>query len=119
MQYHNVITMTFHHLVGSDVPFDRLTHGGSVRRYTDLTPARLYRISKTSLQALLHMFYQRHGFHIFLLQVLVQLGFEALERLRTPEDHQQPLVAATKATRTIIILWARGLRDQGRSFFLS
>jgi hypothetical protein len=52
-----------------------------------LTLARLYRISKASLQALLHMFYQRHGFegfHIFLLQVLVQLGFDALKRLRPP-----------------------------------
>jgi hypothetical protein len=101
MQYHNVITMTFHHLLGSDVPFDRLTHGESVHKYTDLTPARLYRVSKASLQALLHMFYQRHGFedpHIFL---------------------QQPLVAATKATRATLILCAKVLRDQGRNFFLS
>jgi hypothetical protein len=122
MQYYNVITMTFHHLLGSDVPFDRLTHGKSVHKYTDLTPARLFRVSKASLQALLHMFYQRHGFedpHIFLLQVLVQLGFDALEHLRTPEAHQQPLVAAIKATRATLILCAKGLRDQGRNFFLS
>jgi hypothetical protein len=68
------------------------------------------------------MFYHRHGFedyYIFLLQVLVQLGFDSLERLRTPEAQQQHFPAVMKATRATLILCAKGLRDQGRNFFLS
>jgi hypothetical protein len=68
------------------------------------------------------MFYHRHGFedyYIFLLQVLVQLGFDSLERLRTPEAQQQHFPAVMKATRATLILCAKGLRDQGRNFYLS
>jgi hypothetical protein len=122
MQYHNLVTMTSHPFLESETSFDRLTHGGSFQKYSSFSPARLYSASKASLQTLLYMFYHQHGFedyYIFLLQVLVQLGFDSLERLRTPEAQQQPLTAVMKATRATLILCAKGLRDQGRNFFLS
>jgi hypothetical protein len=122
MQYHNLATMTFHPFLQSETSFNRLTRGGSFQEYSGFSPARLYGESKASLQTLLHMFYHRHGFedyYIFLLQVLVQLGFDSLERLRTPEAQQQHFPAVMKATRATLILCAKGLRDQGRNFYLS
>lgn len=68
------------------------------------------------------MFYHRHGFeayYIFLLPILVQLGFDSIERLRTPEAQQEHFPPIMKATRATLILCATGLRDQGRNFFLS
>ncbi|RYO09559.1 hypothetical protein AA0119_g978 [Alternaria tenuissima] len=122
MQFHNLVTLTFqpflHHGTRLDQPQDR----GAFEIDASFSPARLYAASKASLQTLLHMFYHRHGFetyYIFLLPILVQLGFDSIERLRTPEAQQEHFPPIMKATRATLILCAKGLRDQGRNFFLS
>ncbi|KAL7770680.1 hypothetical protein CFE70_000618, partial [Pyrenophora teres f. teres 0-1] len=92
------------------------------QKQAGFSPTKLFIASKASLQTLLHMFYHRHGFeayYIFLLQILVQLGFDAVERLRTPEAQQKHFPVVMKATRATLILCAKGLRDQGRNFYLS
>ena len=122
MQFHNLVTLTFqpflHHGTRLDQPQDR----GAFEIDASFSPARLYAASKASLQTLVHMFYHRHGFetyYIFLLPILVQLGFDSIERLRTPEAQQEHFPPIMKATRATLILCAKGLRDQGRNFFLS
>lgn len=88
----------------------------------DFRPDILVASSKACLGTLLHMFYHRHGFDtycIFLLQVLVQLGFDALERLRIPDAQQTYSPQVLKATRSTLILCAKGMHDQGRNFYLS
>jgi hypothetical protein len=122
MQFHNLVTMTFQPFLQSEISFNQPNDKDAFQKHAGFSPAKLFAASKASLQTLLHMFYHRHGFeayYIFLLQVLVQLGFDALERLRTPEAQQEHFPAVMKATRATLILCAKGLRDQGRNFFLS
>jgi hypothetical protein len=122
MQFHNLVTMTFQPFLQSETFFNQPNDKDAFQKHSGFSPAQLITASKASLQTLLHMFYHRHGFeayYIFLLQVLVQLGFDALERLRSPEAQQQHFPAVMKATRATLILCAKGLRDQGRNFFLS
>ena len=122
MQFHNLVTMTFQPFLQHETSFNQPHDGGAFEIDAGFSPARLYTASKASLQTLLHMFYHRHGFeayYIFLLQVLVQLGFDSIERLRTPEARQEHFPAIMKATRATLILCAKGLHDQGRNFFLS
>jgi hypothetical protein len=122
MQFHNLVTMTFQPFLQSETSFNRPNDRDAFQKHSGFSPAKLFAASKASLQTLVHMFYHRHGFeayYIFLLQVLVQLGFDALERLRTPEAQQEHFPAVMKATRATLILCAKGLRDQGRNFFLS
>jgi hypothetical protein len=122
MQFHNLVTMTFQPFLQSETSFNQPDNRDAFQKYSGFSPAKLFAASKASLQTLLHMFYHRHGFesyYIFLLQVLVQLGFDALERLRSPEAQQQHFPVVMKATRATLILCAKGLRDQGRNFFLS
>jgi hypothetical protein len=122
MQFHNLVTMTFQPFLENEKSFNQPNERGAFQKYAGFSPARLYAASKASLQTLLHMFYHRHGFeayYIFLLQILVQLGFDSIERLRTPEAQQTHFPAVMKATRATLILCAKGLRDQGKNFFLS
>jgi hypothetical protein len=122
MQFHNLVTMTFQPFLQHETPLDQPHDKGAFEVDAGFSPARLYAASKASLQTLLHMFYHRHGFeayYIFLLQIFVQLGFDSIERLRTPEARQEHFPAIMKATRATLILCAKGLRDQGRNFFLS
>jgi hypothetical protein len=122
MQFHNLVTMTFQPFLEHETSFNMPNNRGAFQKYAGFSPNRLYTASKASLQTLLHMFYHRHGFdayYIFLLQVLVQLGFDSIERLRSPEAQQKHFPAIMKATRATLILCAKGLRDQGRNFFLS
>ena len=122
MQFHNLVTMTFRPFLTSQTSFNEPNHTGAFQKHSGFSPPRIFAASKASLHTLLHMFYHRHGFeayYIFLLQVLVQLGFDSIERLRTPEAQQQHFAAVMKATRATLILCAKGLRDQGRNFFLS
>lgn len=122
MQFHNLVTMTFQPFLEKEKSLNWPNNSGAFQKYTGFSPARLYAASKASLQTLLHMFFHRHGFeayYIFLLQVLVQLGFDSIERLRTPEAQQEHFPAIMKATRATLILCAKGLRDQGHNFFLS
>ncbi|KAH6865064.1 hypothetical protein BKA58DRAFT_391324 [Alternaria rosae] len=122
MQFHNLVTMTFQPFLEKEKSLNWPNNSGAFQRFTGFSPAQLYATSKASLQTLLHMFYHRHGFeayYIFLLQVLVQLGFDSIERLRTPEAQQEHFPAIMKATRATLILCAKGLRDQGHNFFLS
>ncbi|KAF1945718.1 hypothetical protein EJ02DRAFT_396085 [Clathrospora elynae] len=122
MQYHNLVTMTFLPFLESEASYNGPDNGVTFQNYAGFSPANLISSSKASLQTLLHLFYHRHGFeayYIFLLQVLVQLGFDALARLRNPEVKQQILSPLMKATRATLILCAKGLRDQGHNFFLS
>ncbi|KAI4914966.1 hypothetical protein J4E90_005003 [Alternaria incomplexa] len=122
MQFHNLVTMTFQPFLEKEKSLNWPNHSGAFQKYTGFSPAQLYAASKASLQTLLHMFFHRHGFeayYIFLLQVLVQLGFDSIERLRTPEAQQEHFPAIMKATRATLILCAKGLRDQGHNFFLS
>ncbi|PWO19553.1 EPT1, sn-1,2-diacylglycerol ethanolamine- and cholinephosphotransferase, partial [Pyrenophora tritici-repentis] len=122
MQFHNLITMTFQPFLKHEKSLNAFNNTDTFQQKARFSPKRLFAASKASLQTLLHMFYHRHGFeayYIFLLQVLVQLGFDALERLRTLEAQQTHFPAVMKATRATLILCAKGLRDQGRNFFLS
>ncbi|KAI4622139.1 hypothetical protein J4E83_004879 [Alternaria metachromatica] len=122
MQFHNLVTMTFQPFLEREKALNWPNNSGAFQKYTGFSPAQLYAASKASLQTLLHMFFHRHGFeayYIFLLQVLVQLGFDSIERLRTPEAQQEHFPAIMKATRATLILCAKGLRDQGHNFFLS
>ncbi|KAF1828805.1 hypothetical protein BDW02DRAFT_614218 [Decorospora gaudefroyi] len=122
MQFHNLVTMTFQPFLQAETSFNEFNKKDAFQKYSGFSPARLYAASKASLQTLLHMFYHRHGFeayYIFLLQVLVQLGFDSLERLRSPEGQQKHFPAKMKATRATLILCAKGLHDQSRNFFLS
>ncbi|KAI4931699.1 hypothetical protein J4E85_004295 [Alternaria conjuncta] len=122
MQFHNLVTMTFQPFLEKEKSLNWPNNSGAFQKYTGFSPAQLYAASKASLQTLLHMFFHRHGFeayYIFLLQVLVQLGFDSIERLRTPEAQQEHFPAIMKATRATLILCAKGLRDQGHNFFLS
>ena len=122
MQFHNLVTLTFQPFLQHGTPLDQPHDRGAFEVDAGFSPARLYAASKASLQTLLHMFYHRHGFetyYIFLLPILVQLGFDSIERLRTPEAQQEHFPPIMKATRATLILCAKGLRDQGRNFFLS
>ena len=122
MQFHNLVTMTFHPFLEHETSFNQPNDREAFQKYAGFSPARLYTASKASLQTLLHMFYHRHGFeayYIFLLQVLVQLGFDSIERLRSPEAQQKQFPAIMKATRATLILCAKGLRDQGQNFYLA
>ncbi|KAA8611295.1 Zn(2)-C6 fungal-type DNA-binding domain protein [Pyrenophora tritici-repentis] len=122
MQFHNLITMTFQPFLKHEKSFNVFKKIDAFQNQAGFSPTKLFNTSKASLQTLLHMFYHRHGFdayYIFLLQVLVQLGFDAVERLRTPEAQQEHFPAVMKATRATLILCAKGLRDQGRNFYLS
>jgi hypothetical protein len=122
MQFHNHVTMTFQPFLEKEKSFNQPHDRDAFENYAGFGPARLYAASKASLQTLLHMFYHRHGFeayYIFLLQVFVQLGFDSIERLRSPEAQQEHFPARMKATRATLILCAKGLRDQGHNFFLS
>ncbi|CAN9445111.1 unnamed protein product [Alternaria alternata] len=122
MQFHNLVTMTFQPFLQHETSSNQPHDGGAFEIDAGFSPARLYAASKASLQTLLHMFYHRHGFeayYVFLLQIFVQLGFDSIERLRTPEARQEHFPAKMKATRATLILCAKGLHDQGRNFFLS
>ncbi|KAE8837915.1 hypothetical protein PTNB73_04077 [Pyrenophora teres f. teres] len=122
MQFHNLITMTFQPFLKHEKSFNASNTIDAFQKQAGFSPTKLFIASKASLQTLLHMFYHRHGFeayYIFLLQILVQLGFDAVERLRTPEAQQKHFPVVMKATRATLILCAKGLRDQGRNFYLS
>ena len=122
MQFHNLVTLTFQPFLQHGTPLDQPHDRGAFEIDAGFNPARLHGASKASLQTLVHMFYHRHGFeayYIFLLPILVQLGFDLIERLRTPEAQQEHFPPIMKATRATLILCAKGLRDQGRNFFLS
>jgi hypothetical protein len=105
MQFHNLVTMTFQPFLQHETPLDQPHDKGAFEVDAGFSPARLYAASKASLQTL--------------LQIFVQLGFDSIERLRTPEARQEHFPAIMKATRATLILCAKGLRDQGRNFFLS
>jgi hypothetical protein len=122
MQFHNLVTMTFQPFLEYETSFNKPIGKEVFHEYAGFSPTQTYAASKASLQTLLHMFYHRHGFeayYIFLLQILTQLGFDSVERLRTPEAQQKHFPAVMKATRATLMLCARGLHDQGRNFFLS
>jgi hypothetical protein len=122
MQFHNLVTMTFQPFLEGEASFNHSNNRDAFQKHSGFSPAKLFAASKASLQTLLHMFYHRHGFeayYIFLLQVLVQLGFDSVRKLQSPEANQQHFPAVMKATRATLILCAKGLRDQGRNFFLS
>ena len=122
MQYHSLITMIFHPFLSTERSFQESNGANSFKQYAGFSSVELICSSIASLETLLHMFYHRHGFeayHIFLLQVLQQLGFNALERLRMSKARQNYSSAELKATRATLILCAKGLHDQGRNFHLS
>jgi hypothetical protein len=54
---------------------------------------------------------------MFLLQVFVQLAFDALQERSAPESHRKLSPAAWKATRVTLILCAKGMRDQARNLY--
>ena len=122
MQYHNLVTLTFSPFLHSESLFNGPEDKTSFQHHMGFSPTKLVATSKACLETLLHMFYHRHGFeayYMFLLQVLVQLGFDALERLRTSKAHQKWSPAALKASRATLVLCAKGMHDQGRNYYLA
>ncbi|KAF2186137.1 hypothetical protein K469DRAFT_726495 [Zopfia rhizophila CBS 207.26] len=139
MQYHNLMTMTFSPLIAVETAFNPPDSSTSLLDYINYSPAQTVAYSKTCLETLLHMFYQLHGFesyYAFLLQILIQLGFDAVEKLWSTSSSTSTAATTTtttttgdqdklvdnediKAVRSTLMLCAKGLRDQGRNFYLS
>lgn len=114
--------MIFRPFVTEERSLKRTDSNKPFKHLIGFSPEELVSSSKASLETLLHMFYHRHGFeayYIFLLQVLQQLGFDALERLGAPDARQKNSPAELKAIRITLIICAKGLHDQGRNFYLS
>jgi hypothetical protein len=124
MQYHNLITLTFSSFTeaASDSPPASMSESLEDEEYEGFNPREFVATSKACLATLLHLFYHRHGFdayYMFLLQVLVQLSFDALDQLRAPNAQRKLSPAAWKAKRATLIVCAKGMHDQGRNFYLA
>ncbi|KAH8646343.1 hypothetical protein BX600DRAFT_490687 [Xylariales sp. PMI_506] len=84
-------------------------------------------MSTRNWETLLRLYYLRHGFDsadMFLTQTLVVLGFLTTNTLPPAPEPSQPAptpaaAADLEANRSSLILAAKGLRDQGRIFYLS
>ncbi|KAL6710509.1 hypothetical protein ACN47E_008557 [Coniothyrium glycines] len=122
MQYHNLVTMVFRPFIMNEATAATTDASGTFEDRAGFNPLELVTSAKASLQILLRLFYHRYGFegyHIFMLQILGQLGFEAIERLRELDSTQKGSSAEGKALRATLLLCAKGLDDQGQNFHLS
>ncbi|KAL9090123.1 MAG: hypothetical protein Q9165_005403 [Trypethelium subeluteriae] len=79
-------------------------------------PQQILADARKYLQTLIRICYLRHGFHatdVFIAQPLALIGFMCLTTI-----NQQMPVQELEATRSTLFLVAKGLRDQGRHYYL-
>ncbi|KAK0612149.1 hypothetical protein B0T14DRAFT_540968 [Immersiella caudata] len=111
MQYHSILIALAEPLIGTVVQEYQGGHGISHPRDVAVD-------STANLETLLYLFYRRHGFEcyfVFLLNVLSQLAFGALHRINLASTPPQDRNLA----KAMLILCAKGLREQGSNFFLA
>lgn len=122
MQYHSLVMIIFRSFVTDDPMRDTARFSTASTAMLGSTAGEIVSGSKTCLQTLLHLFYHCHGFeayHIFLLQIFEQLGFDSIRRLRKLKSLGKDQTRESKAFRITLMLCAKGLDDQGQNFYLS
>ena len=72
--------------------------------------------AKLRLETVLRLYYLRHGFEnydLVMVLFLSMVGFMQLDGLKSPDPEMD------EGRRSTLVLSAKGLRDQGRNFYLS
>jgi hypothetical protein len=86
------------------------------------TPHGFLSHSKVCFETLIRLYYLRHGFDVadvFFMHYLEVLSFTSMAALKTLTFSATSSLAAIEDARATLILAAKGLRDQGRNYYLS
>ncbi|KAF4466393.1 Zn(2)-C6 fungal-type DNA-binding domain [Fusarium albosuccineum] len=79
-------------------------------------PLQIAAHARTSLETLLRLYYLRHGFECldtYLVSLLIDICSGVIDEMKLPHNHEE-----LTALRSTVILLAKGIYEQGQSFFL-
>ncbi|KAF4993698.1 hypothetical protein FDECE_13338 [Fusarium decemcellulare] len=79
-------------------------------------PLQIAAHARTSLETLLRLYYLRHGFECldtYLVALLVEVCTGVIDDMKSPHSHEELITL-----RSTVILLAKGIYEQGQSFFL-
>lgn len=116
MNYQNIVINFYEPICATRQ--DLATQGGGN------SPCEIWKTASRHFETLLRLYYLRHGFDngdTFLGQPLNQLAFISLNRIltSTTTDTRDPSCSGElDATRSTLILAAKGMHDQGKSHYL-
>ncbi|KAM5360090.1 hypothetical protein ACJZ2D_014001 [Fusarium nematophilum] len=89
---------------------------GDARGLFHLPPPQIAAHARTSLETLLRLYYLRHGFEYldtYLVSLLVEVCTGTIDDMKSPRSHEE-----LTNLRSTVILLAKGIYEQGQSFFL-
>ncbi|KAJ3538441.1 hypothetical protein NM208_g5904 [Fusarium decemcellulare] len=79
-------------------------------------PSQVVAHARASLETLLRLYYLRHGFECldtYLVSLLVEVCTGVIDDMKSPQSHEE-----LTTLRSTVILLAKGIYEQGQSFFL-